>query len=117
MEVTLTTGDIFVVDQADSFLYSAGDPSRLTLARSAPKSAQALAVLETGGFEKSGLDEADLALKCASQSSQERHVARARAMLAKTGADESRLGCRGHPALSGIVNRAWIRTEYEPTGI
>ncbi|RYP12026.1 hypothetical protein DL767_011532 [Monosporascus sp. MG133] len=54
---------------------------------------------------------------CTSHSSEERHVARARAMLAKAGADESRLRCGGHSALSDAVNSAGIRADYEPTGI
>ncbi|RYP58580.1 hypothetical protein DL769_008894 [Monosporascus sp. CRB-8-3] len=108
---------VVVVDLAGNLLYSAGDLSRLTIARSAAKPAQAQAVFETGAFRQSGFNEADLALMCASNSGEERHVARARAMLAKATADESRLRCGGRPALSDALNRAWIRTGYGPTGI
>ncbi|KAI1257982.1 hypothetical protein MGN70_001027 [Eutypa lata] len=40
---------VAVVDRTGHLLYSAGNPSRTTLARSAAKPAQTLAILETGG--------------------------------------------------------------------
>ncbi|TKX27110.1 hypothetical protein C1H76_0657 [Elsinoe australis] len=46
-----------VVDQTGRILYTCGDPNRLTLARSAAKPAQALAVLEIEGFDKYGYDD------------------------------------------------------------
>lgn len=86
------------VVQADGrLLYSFGDPSRITLVRSAAKPAQALAVLETGALERFGFDEADLALMCASHSSEPRHIERARRMLAKAQVSEADLRCGGHP--------------------
>lgn len=108
---------VAVVDQAGKLLYSVGDPSRMTLARSAFKPSQALAILETSGFDRFGFDEADLALMCASHNSEDRHISRARAMLAKVGTDESALRCGGHASISDKVNRAWCKADYEPTGI
>lgn len=98
-------------------LYSFGDPHRMTLARSAAKPAQALSVIETGALERFGLDDADLALMCASHSSEDRHVARALAMLAKSGANEADLHCGGHAPLSDAVHRAWIKRDYSPTAV
>lgn len=122
-----------IVDANGNLLYSVGDPSRVTLMRSAAKPAQALAILETGCFEQCGFDDADLALMCASHSSEDRHIARARAMLAKSAAaaantntssggggqtpQETDLRCGGHPAISETVNKAWIKAGYTPTGI
>jgi L-asparaginase II len=40
-----------VVDATGKLLFCVGDPSRLTLVRSAAKPVQALAVTETGGFD------------------------------------------------------------------
>ena len=108
---------VAVVDETGKILFSAGNPSRVTLARSAAKPAQALAVLETGGFEQSGFDDGDLALMCASHNSEERHLERARRMLAAAGAQESDLRCGGHASLSNAINRAWIKADYTPTGI
>ncbi|KAJ0304839.1 hypothetical protein COL516b_005615 [Colletotrichum fioriniae] len=49
-----------VVDASGKILYAVGNPSRMTLARSAAKPAQALAVLETPGFDRVGAKESDL---------------------------------------------------------
>lgn len=106
-----------VTDATGKLLYAVGNPSRVTLARSAAKPAQALAILETGCFEQFGLDDADLALICSSHSSEDRHISRTREMLAKVHVREEDLRCGGHPALSGAVNRAWIKSDYEPTGV
>jgi L-asparaginase II len=106
-----------VVDASGRLLYSVGNPSRVTLARSAAKPAQALAILETGGMDQFGLDKADIALVCASHNSEDKHISRARAMLSKIDATEEDLRCGGHPALSPNVNKAWIKQDYVPTGI
>lgn len=63
-----------VTDAAGKLLYAVGNPSRMTLARSAAKPVQILALLEIEGFDKFGFDDADLALMCSSHSSEERHV-------------------------------------------
>ena len=106
-----------VTDATGKLLYAVGDPTRITLARSAAKPAQALAVLETGGFEQCGFNDADLALICASHNSEEKHISRARAMLAKVPATETNLCCGGHAALSETVNRDWIKRDFTPTGV
>ncbi|PLB47720.1 L-asparaginase II [Aspergillus steynii IBT 23096] len=106
-----------ITDATGRLLYAVGDPTRLTLARSAAKPAQALAVLETGGLEQCGFNDADLALVCASHSSEDKHISRALAMLAKIPAAETDLRCGGHPAVSEAVNREWIKRDYTPTGV
>ncbi|KAJ5947743.1 hypothetical protein N7466_000758 [Penicillium verhagenii] len=106
-----------IIDSTGNLLFSLGDPTRITLARSAAKPAQAVAILETGAFEKYHFDEVDLALMCASHSSEERHIARARAILSKIGAEESDLQCGGHVPVSAAVGRAWIKEDFEPTAV
>ena len=54
---------------------------------------------------------------CASHSSEDRHIVRARAMLAKAHLDEGDLRCGGHPAISDAVNRGWIQRDFTPTAI
>lgn len=108
---------VAVVDAEGRLLYALGDPARLTLARSAAKPAQALAVIETGALERFGFDEADLALMCASHSSEERHIERTRHMLAKAQANEDDLRCGGHPPLSEAVYRAWIKRDFTPGAV
>jgi len=106
---------VAVVDEAGKLLYGFGDPLRMTLARSAAKPAQALAVAQTGALELFGLDDSELALMCASHSSEERHIEKARQMLRKVNAEEADLRCGGHPSLSDLVNRDWIRRDFKPT--
>ncbi|MBB3257594.1 L-asparaginase II [Paraburkholderia bannensis] len=106
---------IAVVNASGRLLHGFNDPQRLTLVRSAAKPAQALAVIETGALERFGFDDADLALMCGSNSSEPRHIERARSMLAKVGADESAMRCGGHAPLSDAVWRDWIKRGFEPT--
>ncbi|EGU81678.1 L-asparaginase [Fusarium oxysporum f. sp. conglutinans race 2 54008] len=106
-----------VVDAAGKLLYAIGDPSRITLARSAAKPAQALAILETGAFEKFGFEEADLALICSSHSGEDIHIERVLTMLSKIQAEEKDLRCGGHTSLSEEVNRTWIKNDYTPTAV
>lgn len=106
-----------VVDSTGKLLFYVGDPLRITLARSAAKPAQALAVLETGGVDQFKFDDADLALMCASHNSEERHITRTLDMLVKVQATEADLRCGGHPALSASVNRDWIKRDYNPTAV
>ncbi|KAM3544150.1 hypothetical protein ARSEF1564_002891 [Beauveria bassiana] len=106
-----------VVDSTGKTLFVVGDPNRVTLIRSAAKPAQSVAIVETGALEKYGLDEADLALMCASHSSEDRHAERARSILAKAGNSQESLRCGGHPALMPERNKAWIRAGFEPTPV
>ncbi|CAI7660598.1 unnamed protein product [Penicillium glandicola] len=106
-----------ITDAAGNLLYAVGDPHRMTLVRSAAKPAQALAILETGAMDRFNFDDADLAFMCASNSSEERHIARARSMLSKVSASEADLRCGGHPPLSETVRRAWIKSDFSPTPI
>ncbi|KAH7197775.1 L-asparaginase II [Fusarium flagelliforme] len=108
---------IAVTDTRGNVLFSAGNPSRMTLSRSAAKPAQAVAVIETGAMEKYGFDDVDLALMCASHNSEDFHISRAKNMLSKIKAEEKDLQCGGHPAVSEEVNRSWIKAGFEPTGI
>jgi L-asparaginase II len=106
---------VAVVDARGTLLWRFGDPYRPTLPRSAIKPAQALAVLESGAFERYALDEADLALCCASHNSEPRHIERARGMLAAIGASEAELRCGSHAPLSEAVYRSWIKAGYTPS--
>lgn len=106
-----------VVDSSGKLLFAVGNPSRITLARSAAKPAQALAIFETGACDAFSFDTADVALMCASHSGEDIHIARSRSMLAKVGVAESNLRCGGHASLNQEVNRRWIKENYIPTAI
>jgi L-asparaginase II len=107
--------NVAVVDEAGTLLYGFGNPERMTLARSAAKPAQALAVLEAGAFDRFDFDEADLALMCASHSSEARHIERTLSMLGKIDLPESSMRCGGHPPISDAVYKDWIKRDFTPT--
>lgn len=110
---------IAVTDATGSLLFAAGNPHRMTLARSAIKPYQTLTLLEIPGFDdRFGFDEIEIALMCASHNSEERHVALARQMMSKIpGVEEADLRCGGHPAACPDVNRGWIKGDFNPTPI
>ncbi|KAI1821097.1 thermolabile L-asparaginase [Xylaria intraflava] len=104
-----------VVDATGKILYCLGDPSRMTLIRSAAKPVQAIPAIESGAIEKFGFEDADLALMCGSHNSEQRHVERAKSMLAKLQVEESELQCCGHTPFSPVVAKAWTKSGFKPT--
>lgn len=106
-----------VVDSNGNPLHAVGNPNRITLARSATKSFQAFAILDTRAADLLDFEDADIALMCASHSSEPGHIARSRAMLVKAELEEERLVCGGHVPLSVAVNRTWIKEGFTPTDI
>lgn len=107
-----------IVNPTGTLLYTIGNPNRQTLIRSAAKPFQSLAIFETGAVDRYAFDDADIALMCASHSSEPQHVSRAQDMLRRIeGAEEKDLACGGHPALNRDANEAWIRKGYVPTPI
>jgi len=76
-----------------------GDPDLEVVLRSAAKPFQALPLLLAGGEARFALDDADLALICASHSGGEEHAERARSLLARGGFGEEALQCGAHPPL------------------
>ncbi len=87
---------VAVADAVGGLVAGTGDVERLTFYRSAAKPLQALPLVEEGVVERYGLSSAELALCCASHEGQAEHVAGARSILAKAGADESLLRCGPH---------------------
>jgi L-asparaginase II len=106
-----------IVDSSGKLLYTVGNHQRITLARSSTKPIQTLAILETGAAERFDFDNANVALMCASHSSEPRHINGVRAILKKAGVKEEVLTCGGHPAQNPVVNRTWVESGYTPTGI
>lgn len=94
-----------VVDARGDVVQSAGDPEYVTYWRSAAKPIQVLAGLRRGTFEHFGWGDRELALACASHSSEARHVELARSMLSRLGLCEEDLACGPHRPLSDQVAR------------
>lgn len=73
-----------------------GDPGQATFLRSAAKPFQALPLVLAGGIERFGLDDADLALICASHGGTPEHVRRAESLLERGGFSAGDLQCGAH---------------------
>ncbi len=94
---------VAVVDASGGFVAQTGDPELVTFWRSAAKPFQALPLVEDGAAERFGLTSEELALVCASHSSEPGQVARVRELLGKIGCSERDLLCGPHVPLSDRV--------------
>src|SRR6266700_2460264 len=74
---------VAVVNADTTLVAQAGDPQLITFWRSAAKPFQAMPLVEDGAAERFKLTSEDLALICASHSSEPAQVARARELLQK----------------------------------
>jgi len=90
-------GSVAVVDREGRLLHSAGDPSFLTMTRSALKPFQAMPFVAADGIRRFDFSPPQVALLCASHSGEPRHVAAAASMLAKAGNAVEDLQCGTHP--------------------
>jgi L-asparaginase II len=94
-----------VVDADGRLLAWAGTPDLITFWRSAAKPIQALPLIEDGVLDHYGLGSEELALACASHSSEYVHLAVAERFLARIGCAEDDLACGPHPPLGAAVAR------------
>jgi len=106
------TVHVAVVDGEGRLVASAGDPEYRTFWRSAAKPFQAVPLIEDGAVERFGLSRQDLALACASHSSEPAQVALVRDFLRRIGCTERDLLCGPHRPLSEAVAR-----DYETRGV
>ena len=82
---------------------NAGDPDLVTFWRSCAKPFQALPLLEDGAAERFGLGTEELALACASHSSEPVHLEVTDRFLARIGCTEADLACGPHTPLGAQV--------------
>jgi L-asparaginase II len=110
-------GAYAVVDAAGSVLRQGGDIERPVYARSAVKGLQALPLVASGAADRFGLDDAELALACASHGGQPGHVATATSMLAKAGLDASVLECGVHWPSNELASRTLAAAGQSPCAL
>src|SRR3989475_1780379 len=103
---------VAVVDGNGRLVASAGNPDLVTFWRSAAKPFQAQPLVEDGVVERFGLTRQDLALACASHSSDPAQVALVREFLQRVQCSERDLMCGPHRPLSDAVAR-----DYETRGV
>lgn len=101
---------VAVVHADRGLIASAGDPHLVTFVRSAIKMFQALPLVEDDVVGALGLTDEELALCTSSHSAEPVHVAAARRILAKAGADEHMLACGPQapmdPAAAAVLDAA-----------
>jgi L-asparaginase II len=103
---------VAIVDQTGRLVARTGDAELVTFWRSAAKPFQALPLVADGVMERFGLTDRDLALACASHSSEPAQVTQVREFLAKIGCSERDLLCGPHPPLSERVAQ-----DYQARGV
>jgi L-asparaginase II len=108
---------VAVVDPRGRLVAGTGDPALVTFWRSAAKPFQALPLEEDGVVERFGLTTEELALVCASHSSEPGQVARVRDLLVKIGCSERDLLCGPHPPLSEAVAQDYATRGVRLTAI
>src|SRR5919197_5693037 len=106
-----------VVDARGRLVARAGDPDLVTFWRSAAKPIQAMPLVEDGVTDRFGFTSEDLALVCASHSSEAGQVARVRELLGKIGCSERDLLCGPHPPLSEQVARDYATRGVRLTAV
>jgi len=106
-----------VVDARGELVARAGDPDLLTFWRSAAKPIQALPLVEDGVTDRFGFTSEELALVCASHSSEPGQVTRVRELLGKIGCSERDLLCGPHPPLSEQVARDYATRGLRLTAV
>ncbi len=96
---------VAVTDPAGRLVAEAGDPGLATFWRSAAKPFQAMPLVEDGVAAAFLLGDEELALACASHSSEAKHLHVTDHFLAKIGCLEEDLACGPHPPLGASVAR------------
>jgi len=108
-------GSIAIVDANGKTVLALGDVETPVYPRSSLKPIQALPLVESGAADAFGVGEDELALACASHSSEPMHTERVAKWLERIGCSESDLACGPHPSLSQPVANAMIRNGEKPT--
>lgn len=98
-----------VVDSEGRLVACSGDPDLTTWWRSAAKPFQALPLVQDGGADRYQVTDAELALACASHSSEPRHLEVVSGFMARVGITDQDLACGPHTPLSPAVAAAAAR--------
>ena len=101
-----------VVDASGTLVASAGQPDYVTFWRSAAKPFQAMPLVLDGAVDHFGITREELALSCASHSSEQGQVDLVRGYLKRIGCTERDLMCGPHPPLSETVAK-----DYQTRGV
>lgn len=101
---------VAVADATGRVIAESGDPELVTYWRSAAKPFQAMPLITDGAADHFRLGDEELALACASHSSERIHLQVAEQFLARIGCREQDLACGPHPPLGAAVAAMVMRT-------
>ncbi|MDQ2780856.1 MAG: asparaginase [Pseudomonadota bacterium] len=110
-------GALAIVDAEGAVHTQHGDIERPIFPRSAIKVMQALPLVESGAADRFGLDDAELALACASHSGEPVHTEAAASMLGKAGVDWKALECGTHWPYNDKATKTLAREQQVPTAL
>jgi L-asparaginase II len=108
-------GSLFIIDGDGNEIVNIGDAETVAFIRSSAKPFQVLPFLLSGGAEKFGYLESEIALACASHSGEKIHTAIAERMLKKIGLSETDLRCGAHLPFNETRAEEMIRAGEKPT--
>ncbi|MGH2592210.1 MAG: asparaginase [Anaerolineae bacterium] len=114
---SIHTGAVAVVDANGRLVAHAGDPDWVTYLRSAAKPLQLLPLVESGGADRFGFTDQELAVMAASHSGEPRHIETVQSILDKIGLGEDMLHCGAHWPMSDATTRRLRDSGHEPTPI
>ncbi|HLQ67722.1 MAG TPA: asparaginase [Candidatus Limnocylindrales bacterium] len=102
------------VDAGGRLVFRMGDPGIQMFPRSSFKPFQALPLVESGAFARSGLGPDALAIIAGSHSGTDAHAALVRVILERAGTDESALRCGTHPPYDEATAAALVARGEAP---
>jgi L-asparaginase II len=108
-------GSLAVADEAGRLVAACGDAEAPVYARSAAKPFQALPLLAAGGERRYRLDDAAIALMCASHGGEPAHVRLVRDLLRRGGFRPDDLQCGAHAPMDEASARELVRRGEAPT--
>jgi L-asparaginase II len=108
-------GSLLIIDGDGNEVVNIGDAETVAFIRSSAKPFQVLPFLLSGGAEKFGFLESEIALACASHSGEKIHTTIAEKMLKKIGLSESDLRCGSHLPFNETRAEEMIRAGEKPT--
>ncbi|HEX8286392.1 MAG TPA: asparaginase [Pyrinomonadaceae bacterium] len=108
-------GHLIILDGEGNVITSLGNPETVTFIRSSAKPFQVLPFLLSGGAERFGFLENEIALACGSHSGERIHIDLAAKMLEKAGFSESDLRCGAHAPFNEKCAEELIRKGEKPT--
>jgi len=102
---------------ADRVVGAAGDPSLVTFWRSCAKPFQVMPLIESGGFDRIGWGDDQLAVACGSHGGEPEHVAIVEEMLSDLDLEEGDLACGPHEPLAPRGARVLRDSGIRPTRV